>query len=1154
MAEKIEQRSVSVRIDGKEVESSLKNIAKEAANLRTELGAMADANEDYVQKAIRLAQLKEVTDNHRKGVEDIGKAWGKMPIDVKQAVAKTQKELADLEVSIKELKKSEPNSADIKTLEDQAKKLRVGIKTTVDAYMHLGEAAKGSLELIEKEYRDLYAELRKVTIGTQEYQEKAAKLKDLSGQIKQHTEGLNGVEQAWYKNIPAIQGVAAAAIGAFAIDSIMDYGVALVKNATLLDTYSNKTQTVFGEATGSVEQFAATYSTSLGVSSKQTEKLITDIGDLLVPMKFSREEAAKMASEAVRVAGALSEWSGGQYTVADAAKSVQKALTGEMEELERYGVSIRAETVNTKLAAQGKDKLKGAALEQAKALIVLNEIQERSSDAQAAFANNQDSLARSSSRLNAALENIKDSLATGLTPVLASVASGLASIIAPSRSASQATEDLQVAFNLSINTLKRENITTETKKKLLDEVNATLKERHIPLLLTQKSTIDEITKAQNLANDSFTQEITLMAAKEKLIAVQKKQLDVKTEELELQKALTKEAQAYQDAQKVRPTARNDMGDQRSQSIGDGLMNAQKAVDGNIAKQKELQKEFANTMEAAQKLGIDVKKLLTPTTGGGGGDNFDPDAKKKEDEFVKNLERLREAEKSHRSDALSQNMRDDERDAERIREKYRKEIELATEMEAAKGKLGREAHDLRVSLEGLRDKEIEAKKLEQHEKIIVDLKKMSEKYAVNQGDLALDELGKKLKSIKDKFSDEFAKIAQSEKSDDPSVKAQAKQTRGDVEKAMNAEMEAERDRHVLAMLKKQDDLWQKTQLATAEGEEKEILETMFYYGGLIDAQIGHDDEIRKLAEAQKNALTAINKKYRLEDLKDQAEKNKQALQYERTVQEGHQKIQDARFGALKAGGDLLGAILGDNAKKSLAYFIFTKGLAIAEILINAQREAAMIRLAYAQIAALPYVVATVGGSVAAMATGTTLSTLAMVKGGLQAAAVGVMAIGEWKANQKMEGGYSNVVGAQDGKTYRAQYKGQAETGPVLHPSLFLAGEQPEYVIAYPEMQNPMVANFVGAIEGLRQRRVNGYMDGGQVETATRKTGVSTYQRPQISQNTEGSVQMPNAVFDLLMQTMEATRDAMQRGILIRYEDADHIDKMIKKVDENRGYAR
>ena len=263
------------------------------------------------------------------------------------------------------------------------------------------------------QYKILNSELQ--TINTQLLQIK----KDSKGVIDAANEIRNRAGRAF----SAFGGIVNKALGVFGgislaniTSQVIDYGKRLFQTGVAQDSFARKTATVFEDAQSIVEGFAKQTAEDLGLTEQQYINLATAAGDILVPMRFQREEAAEISSEIVNLSGALSEWTGGQKNAEEVTSTLIKALTGEREELKSLGIVISEEDVKRRLQLKGLEKVTGAAREQARAMATLELITEKSADAQANFADNSDSNARRLARLRARITEISERIANLLLP------------------------------------------------------------------------------------------------------------------------------------------------------------------------------------------------------------------------------------------------------------------------------------------------------------------------------------------------------------------------------------------------------------------------------------------------------------------------------------------------------------------------------------------------------------------------------------------------------------------------------------------------------------------------------------------------------------------------------------------------------------------
>ena len=203
-------------------------------------------------------------------------------------------------------------------------------------------------------------------------------------------------------------------------------GLAVVGGKQLFDLgeellgLDQKIGTVFsGQSLEQVTGWADEVAARMGLTSTQAAGLAANAGDLLKPMGFTADEAANIATEVVGLSGALSEWSGGQRSVEETAEILQKALLGERDSLKTLGISINQAEVDQRAMniaqADGRDAI--TAMD--KALATQQLILEKSTDAQAAYAEGGNDLTAAQNKLKAAVGEVKETMARKLLPVFA---------------------------------------------------------------------------------------------------------------------------------------------------------------------------------------------------------------------------------------------------------------------------------------------------------------------------------------------------------------------------------------------------------------------------------------------------------------------------------------------------------------------------------------------------------------------------------------------------------------------------------------------------------------------------------------------------------------------------------------------------------------
>lgn len=210
---------------------------------------------------------------------------------------------------------------------------------------------------------------------------------------------------------------AAFGVGAVAAGAVVA-APAVFKMAAQMQLLDAKAKVVFGDTLPMVDKWAKANANAMGLTKKEATGLAAGFADLLIPMGFTRKQAAAMSTDVVGLSGALAQWSGGKRTAAEVSEILAKAMLGERDGLKELGISISEADVQGRLLKNGQDKLTGAALEQAKAMATQQLIMEKSTDAQKAYADGADTLASKQAKATAKIKELRDKAVEALIPVL----------------------------------------------------------------------------------------------------------------------------------------------------------------------------------------------------------------------------------------------------------------------------------------------------------------------------------------------------------------------------------------------------------------------------------------------------------------------------------------------------------------------------------------------------------------------------------------------------------------------------------------------------------------------------------------------------------------------------------------------------------------
>lgn len=876
-----------------------------------------------------------------------------------------------------------------------------------------GKQVESTAKNIAAAFRETSNELANLVVGSDKYLEKLEDVRKYDGALKEHRDALRGVEQGWSLSKVGLAGYIGVAAGAFTVDAIVGYGKELFNTATNLELMEKKARTVFGDALPLVTAEAERSARAMGLTNAEYVAQAAAIQDLLVPMGFQRKEAAELSTGLQNLSGALAEWSGGQYDAKTVSEILAKSLLGERDALNGLGIDIKQAEVDAELLARGMDKLTGAAAKQAEATVTLDLILQKSTDAQAAYADGADSMARKTAEAEARFAEAKERLATALIPIFerlialatpvveffSDVAEGVSGLIDPAQNAAKAFEDQsRTVANLErdLNPLLTRYDQLTAKTNLTKEEQAELAE------LVKK--INEVVPIATTSFDRYGNAMGVSTAKAREF------IEAEKEKLKILNANKIEEYNYQ----LRRLQHEEEILKRSKETGKGIrefgvlrplsneelqeVNRQfEAIQAKIKGTKQILNEYTG-----ESLGQSSTPPPTPApnagdAGGGGktgpSDEAEKKREKEEADLKDHLARIKEIVEKNRDEERLRTLSTDEQEIERIRQKYQKEIEQVQSKFAKQG----EVKAAVAELERQRDAEIaEAEAAQREAKVDAEI----EAY----------------------FED---------------------QERIDAAKQEYAEGKAEAE----AAIKEAADE------ALLSERELELQKLAEHYAELLKLaeQYGIDTTNIKLAYAKKQG--ELEKKFAEKSAKDQADSQEKRLK--------------AMGDTFQAFGDLASAtfdLIGDQSEDSAE---LQKIFTLAKIAFD---TAAAISSLVAAANANPANSTTFGAAGAAQF----IAGLAQIVANIALAKKTLS--GAPKVTAKGRGGFLEVTGDADGQRYAALPVTAPGTGmlpgfPVLFQSNatgqpVLASERgAEYFVAAHDLRNPYVANLVRMIDNI-----------------------------------------------------------------------------------------
>jgi hypothetical protein len=131
-------------------------------------------------------------------------------------------------------------------------------------------------------------------------------------------------------------------------------GIAAFNAASDLSESQSKVQVVFGESAASIEAFAKTAATNLGMSQQQALEATGTFGNLMSAMGIATPKAADMSKEFVGLAADLASFN--NASPEETLAALKSGLTGETEPLKRFGVNLNQARIEAEALRMGLAK------------------------------------------------------------------------------------------------------------------------------------------------------------------------------------------------------------------------------------------------------------------------------------------------------------------------------------------------------------------------------------------------------------------------------------------------------------------------------------------------------------------------------------------------------------------------------------------------------------------------------------------------------------------------------------------------------------------------------------------------------------------------------------------------------------------------------
>lgn len=243
-----------------------------------------------------------------------------------------------------------------------------------------------------------------------------ADVRDMVRGVNQTTAELDGLGNKAQKAGNWASGMVKGFIGLQVVQVAAQAIGATVSAASDLQQSMGAVETVFGDYAAAVTSNSKKAADNFGLSMNQYNESASLLGTMLGNQNLTMDETVKKTDNMIGVASDLAATYGG--TVQESVSAVTAAYKGEFEQLERYGVSIKASDISARLAAKGQSELEGEARKAAESIAAEELLLEQASPALGAFSRESDTLAGQQAILSAKFEDVKAKIGEKLLPIL----------------------------------------------------------------------------------------------------------------------------------------------------------------------------------------------------------------------------------------------------------------------------------------------------------------------------------------------------------------------------------------------------------------------------------------------------------------------------------------------------------------------------------------------------------------------------------------------------------------------------------------------------------------------------------------------------------------------------------------------------------------
>ena len=196
----------------------------------------------------------------------------------------------------------------------------------------------------------------------------------------------------------------------------MDFVKGGVQNASDLQEVQNVVDTVFGESSEAVNEFAKNAGVQFGMTELNAKKFAGTMGAMLDSMGVSEDATKDMSLSLVGLAGDMASFYNLEHD--EVWQKIRAGISGETEPLKQLGINMSVANLEAYALSQGIETAYKEMTQAEQATLRYNYLMQATANAQGDFAKTSDSYANQQKIMSLQFENMATNIGTFLLPTL----------------------------------------------------------------------------------------------------------------------------------------------------------------------------------------------------------------------------------------------------------------------------------------------------------------------------------------------------------------------------------------------------------------------------------------------------------------------------------------------------------------------------------------------------------------------------------------------------------------------------------------------------------------------------------------------------------------------------------------------------------------